>query len=100
MGKQANFRSTTAVNQEMQSHGGAVLNSHYKIFAVVAAMARLVPAAASAKRPEGKGEKGNKHEATIKLASANVKGVVTANDGTTLTVMVDKASGHAKACKG
>ena len=76
------------------------MNSHFKIFAVVAAMALLVPAAASAKRPESKGEKGNKHAATLKLASANVKGVVTANDGTTLTVMVDKASGHAKACKG
>ena len=76
------------------------MNSHFKIFAVVAAMALLVPAAASAKRPEGKPEKGNKHEAKLKLASANVKGVVTANDGTTLTVMVDKASGHAKACKG
>ena len=76
------------------------MNSHYKIFAVVAAMALLVPAAASAKRPEGKPEKGNKHAAKLKLASANVKGVVTANDGTTLTVMVDKASGHAKACKG
>ena len=76
------------------------MNSHYKIFAVVAAMALLVPAAASAKRPEGKPEKGNKHAAKLKLASANVKGVVTVNDGTTLTVMVDKASGHAKACKG
>jgi hypothetical protein len=86
------------------------LNSYFKIFAVVAAMALLIPAAASAKRPEGKPDKGNKHadfggskknkEAKLKLASANVKGVVTANDGTTLTVTVDKASGHAKACKG
>ena len=33
-------------------------------------------------------------------AIANVKGVVTANDGTAMTVTVNKASGHAKACKG
>ena len=76
------------------------MNSHFKIFAVVAAMALLVPAAASAKRPEGKPEKGSKHEAKLKLASANLKGVVTANDGSTMTVTVEKASGHAKACKG
>jgi len=36
----------------------------------------------------------------VKLSTANVKGVVTANDGTTLTLTVDKASGHAKACNG
>ncbi len=30
----------------------------------------------------------------------NVKGVVTANDGTTMVVTIEKASGHAKACKG
>ena len=94
----------------MQPKEGTVLNSHFKIFAVVAAMALLVPAAASAKRPEGKPEKGNKHgevrgqgkakkQQELKLASANLKGVVTANDGTTMTVMVQKASGHAKACK-
>jgi hypothetical protein len=86
------------------------LNSHLKIFAVVCAMALLIPAGASAKRPEGKPEKGSEHgksgkpekagEPKLKLASANVKGVVTANDGTTMTVTVDKASGHAKACKG
>jgi hypothetical protein len=86
------------------------LNSHLKIFAVVCAMALLIPAGANAKRPEGKPYKGNKHadfgrskkdtEPKLKLASANVKGVVTANDGTTLTVEVAKASGHAKACKG
>jgi hypothetical protein len=85
------------------------LNSHLKIFAVVAAMALLIPAGASAKRPEGKPERGNKHgqsegkrhakEQQLKLASANLKGVVTSNDGTTMTVMVSKASGHAKACK-
>jgi hypothetical protein len=84
------------------------LNSHFKIFAVVCAMALLVPAGATAKRPEGKGEKGNKHgalgpkkakEPKLKLASVNVKGVVTANDGTTMTVTVSKASGHGKACK-
>ena len=86
------------------------MNSHFKIFAVVCAVALVIPAGANAKRPEGKGEKGSKHgdfggskkakEPKLKLASANVKGVVTGNDGTTLTVMVDKASGHAKACKG
>lgn len=86
------------------------MNSHIKIFAMVCAMALLIPAGANAKRPEGKPEKGNKHselgkskkdkEPKLKLASANVKGVVKANDGTTMTVTVDKASGHAKACKG
>ena len=86
------------------------MNSHIKIFAVVAAMALLIPAGATAKRPEGKPEKGNKHgdfggpkkakTPKLKVATANVKGVVTANDGTTMTVTVDKASGHAKACKG
>jgi hypothetical protein len=94
----------------MQSQGGADLNSHLKIFAVVAAMALLIPAGAIAKRPEGKPEKGSKHgkfggqkqakEPKLKLASANVKGVVTANDGATMTITVSKASGHAKACKG
>lgn len=86
------------------------MNSHLKIFAVVCAMALLVPAGATAKRPEGKPEKGSKQgkfggqkqakEPKLKLASTNVKGVVTANDGTTMTVTVAKASGHAKACKG
>ena len=86
------------------------MNSHSKIFAVVCAMALLIPAGAIAKRPEGKPEKGSKHgkfakpdkakEPKLKLSSVNVKGVVTANDGTTMTVTVDKASGHAKACKG
>ena len=99
-----------AVNQKSNPKEGAVLNSHFKIFAVVAAMALLVPAAASAKRSEGKPEKGSQHgksegkrhsnEQQLKLASANLKGVVTANDGTTMTISVDKASGHAKACKG
>ena len=86
------------------------MNSHLKIFAVVAAMALLIPAGASAKRPEGKPERGNKHgqsegkrhakEQQLKLASANLKGVVTSNDGTTMTITVEKAGGHAKACKG
>ena len=87
------------------------MNSHFKIFAVVAAMALLIPAGASAKRPEGKPEKGNKqgqsegkrHDAKqqeLKLASANLKGTVLSNDGTTMTISVAKASGHAKACKG
>ncbi len=39
-------------------------------------------------------------EPKLKLASVNVKGVVTANDGTTMVVTIEKASGHAKACKG
>ncbi len=86
------------------------MNSHLKISAVVAAMALLVPAAAIAKRPEDKPAKGDKHGKFAKpekaktpkpkVATANLKGVVTANDGTTMTVTVDKASGHAKACKG
>ena len=37
------------------------MNSHFKTFAVVAAMALLIPAGATAKRPEGKPEKGHKH---------------------------------------
>ena len=83
------------------------MNSHLKVFAVAAAMGLLIPASAIAKRPEDKPAKGNKHgqlgkakTPKLKLASANVKGVVTANDGTTMTVTVEKASGHAKACKG
>ena len=88
------------------------MNSLLKIFAMVAAVALLVPAGATAKRPEGKPEKGNKHghfggpeakehkEPKLKLASVNVKGVVTANDGTTMTVNVAKVGGHGKACKG
>jgi hypothetical protein len=84
------------------------LNSHFKILAVAAAMALLIPAGAIAKRPDdkpakgnkhGKFEKGNAHEPKLKVATANVKGAVTANDGTTMKVMVAKASGHAKACK-
>jgi len=74
-------------------------------------MALLIPAGASAKRPEGKPEKGNKHgqsegkrhdakQQQLKLASANLKGSVVSNDGTTMTISVEKASGHAKACKG
>ena len=83
------------------------MNSHLKVFAVAAAMALLIPAGAIAKRPDDKPAKGNKHgklgkakTPKLKLASANVKGVVTANDGTTMTVTVEKASGHARACKG
>ncbi len=86
------------------------MNSHLKIFAAVATVALLIPAGASAKRPEGKPERGNKHgqsegkrhakEQQLKLASANLKGVVTSNDGTTMTITVEKAGGHAKACKG
>lgn len=86
------------------------MNTHLKILAMVSAMALLLPAGAAAKRPEGKPDKGNKHGSLgdskkaktpkLKLASANVKGVVIANDGETMVVTVDKASGHAKACKG
>ena len=86
------------------------MNSHLKIFAVACAMALLVPAGAAAKRPEGKPDKGTKHgklgkpdkakTPKLKLATTNVKGVVTANNGETMVVTVDKASGHAKACKG
>ncbi len=86
------------------------MNSHLTIFAAVATVALLIPAGASAKRPEGKPERGNKHgqsegkrhakEQQLKLASANLKGVVTSNDGTTMTITVEKAGGHAKACKG
>jgi hypothetical protein len=88
----------------MQSQGGD-LNSHLKVFAVVAAMALLIPAGATAKRSDDKPAKGNKHgkvEKTpkLKLASANVKGVVVTNAGTTMTVTVDKVSGHLKGCKG
>jgi hypothetical protein len=36
----------------------------------------------------------------VKLATANIKGVVDANDGSTMTVTVKKASGHVKGCKG
>ena len=71
-----------------------------KISAVVAAMALLVPAGAIAKKPEDPGSKGKGHAKKTKLVTANVTGEVTANDGTTMTVMVGKASGQAKACKG
>ena len=91
------------------------MNSHFKTFAVVAAMALLIPAGATAKRPDDKPVKGHKHGSAekgnhgkgkgkgknaLKLATANVRGSVESNDGTTMTVTVDKASGHAKACKG
>jgi len=86
------------------------LNSHLKIFGVVAAMALLIPAGATAKRPDdkpadgrghGKAHKPGKSKAPkIKLATANVKGTVESNDGSAMTVVVTKASGHVKACKG
>ncbi len=103
------------------------MNSLFKVFVMVAAMALLIPAGAIAKKPEDNPGKGNKHdqlspqslddqstdtpeeesgdpgksdEPTLKLASVNVKGVVTVNDGATMTVTIEKASGHAKACKG
>jgi hypothetical protein len=86
------------------------LNSHLKIFAVVAAMALLVPAGATAKRPDDKPAKGKEHGKAhrpekakapkVKLATANVKGTVKSNDGSTMTVVVNKTSGHVKACKG
>ncbi len=86
------------------------MNSHLKISAVIAALALLVPAGAAAKRPDDKPAKGNKHGKAhkqgkpktlkTKLVTANVKGMVEANDGTNMTVHVVKASGQAKACKG
>jgi hypothetical protein len=86
------------------------LNSHLKIFAAVAATALLVPAAATAKRPDDKPAKGKEHGKAhkpekakgpkVKLATANVKGTVKSNDGSTMTVVVNKTSGHLKACKG
>ena len=86
------------------------MNSHLKIFAVVAAMALLIPAGATAKRPDDKPAKGHKHgkaekpakgkKLKLKSVTANLKGVVGSNDGTTMTVNVYKASGQAKACKG
>jgi len=106
------------------------LNSYFKVFAVMLATALLVPAGAIAKKPENRPEKpdkadkhgqfspqslddastdapedesggpGKSQEPTLKLATANVKGAVTANDGAVMTVAIEKASGHAKACKG
>jgi hypothetical protein len=91
----------------MQCHGRGVLNSHLKISAVVVALALLIPASAIAKRPDGKPVRGHKHgqvnkqkkDQSLKLSTANVKGVVASNDGTTMTVVVSRASGHARACK-
>jgi hypothetical protein len=106
----SNFSLWCAVNEEIDSQGRDTLNSHLKIFAVVAAMALLVPAGAAAKRPEDRPAKGNKHGKAhkqgkvktqkVKLVTANVKGTVESNDGSTMTVVVSKASGHVKACKG
>jgi hypothetical protein len=105
-----NFSLCCAVNREIDPQGRDTLNSHLKIFAVVAAMALLVPAGAAAKRAEDKPDKGNKHGKAhkqgkaktpkVKLATANVKGTVQSNDGSTMTVVVSKASGHVKACNG
>ena len=85
------------------------MNSHLKISAAVAALALLIPASAIAKRPEDKPVRGQGHkhgqvnkqkkDKSLKLATANVKGVVASNDGTTMTVVVSRASGHARACK-
>ena len=76
------------------------MKKHSKIFAVVAAMALLVPVGAIAKgKPEDPGSKGKGHGKT-KVVTANVFGEVTANDGSSMTVLVGKASGQAKACKG
>lgn len=130
-GKTVGLPLVPAVNEEMQSQGGDLLNSYLKISVMVAAMALLIPTGAIAKRPEDKPAKDEKHakfespdatsenpdatsdnpDATFKnpakaktpnakLATANVKGVVTVNDGTTLTLTVNKASGHLKGCKG
>ena len=76
------------------------MKNHSKIFAVVAAMALVVPVGALAKgRPEDPGSKGKGHGKT-KLVTANVFGEVTENTGSSMTVLVGKASGQAKACKG
>ena len=82
------------------------MNSYLKIFAVVSAMALLIPAGATAKRSGDKPEKGNKHGKSVKaektpkvkLATANVKGTVVSNEAGTMTVTVVKGSGHVKAC--
>jgi hypothetical protein len=77
------------------------VNKQFKIFAVVAAMALVVPAAALANKPEDPGSKGKGKKApAVKLVTANVFGEVTANNGSSMTVFVSKASGQAKACKG
>ena len=68
-----------------------------KIPAVIAAVVMLVPAGAIAKKPA---EKPAKKPAKTHLVTANVTGAVVSNDGSTLVVTVDKASGQAKACKG
>ena len=73
-------------------------NRYLKLSAVVAACAVVVPAAAIAKKPEGKGK--SQKPAKVKLASVNLKGTVTENDGTAITVTVQKASGKGKACVG
>lgn len=110
-------------------------NAYLRIFAIVAALALLIPAGAIAKPGKGKGKgndkasdqttqvvsdggentvddgttldsgtngkgKGKSKAKSTKLVTANLKGVVTANDGVTMTVTVAKASGHVKACKG
>jgi len=74
-----------------------VKNSHTKTFALLAALALLVPAGAIAKRSDDKPKKAK--EQKVKVVTANIRGVVVANDGTTLKVSVEKASGQAKACK-
>ena len=73
--------------------------SHKKIWAVVAAMALMAPAGAIAKPGKDKPAKDPKPP-KVKTVSVNLKGIVTANDGTTVTVAVDKVSGQAKGCKG
>ena len=77
-------------------------NRNLKLSAVVAAIAMLVPAGAVAKRPDDRPKDKPKKAKTQreKAVTANVKGTVVASDGSTLTVMVEKASGQAKACKG
>src|SRR5688500_11911037 len=102
----ANFFLCSADNEEIDSQGRGTLNSLVKIFAVLAARELLVLAGAAGTRYEDKTETGNKHgkahkEKTpkVKLVTANVKGAVESNDGSTMTVLVKKASGQAKACK-
>lgn len=71
---------------------------YLKLSAVVAACSVVVPAGAIAKKPEGRGKAPKTQK--VKLASVNLKGTVTENDGASITVAVHKASGKAKACVG
>ena len=58
--KRSNFGWIAPLTHETPSQGGDALNSHFKTFAVVTAMALLIPAGAIAKRPDGRPMKGHK----------------------------------------